>query len=185
MPADFLRHHQGLCYWRSFPFGRPSPAAFPFLRNGGRGQNTSLQVGKTCAPPLPQQGGLRSRDAGDPLNTRAVQVSKTCGFLRVHLFLSRCKARFVCVEHLRGWHPRHVIRVDALLDDFRASFSGGVAKERWFVLLFRFLGWVAVYFLPVHLVAVGNLRGFNVHGSIPDNSALVCLRTEFRSCRSS
>ncbi|CAK8990185.1 unnamed protein product [Durusdinium trenchii] len=53
----------------------------------------------------------------------------------------------------------------------------GVAKERWFVLLFRFLGWVAVYFLPVHLVAVGNLRGFNVHGSIPDNSALVCLRT--------
>eukprot|EP00435_Cladocopium_sp_Y103_P051445 s882_g16.t1 len=53
----------------------------------------------------------------------------------------------------------------------------GVPKDRWFVLLFRMIGWVALYFIPVHFVAIGNLRGFCFWGIEPSNSSLVCWKT--------
>ena len=52
----------------------------------------------------------------------------------------------------------------------------GVTKHRWFVLLFRMLGWAAVYFIPVQYVSVGNLRGFCLYGAEPGNSSLICWR---------
>lgn len=53
----------------------------------------------------------------------------------------------------------------------------GVRKDWWFVLLFRMIGWVALYFIPVQLVGVGNLRGFCLWGVEPSNASLVCWKT--------
>jgi len=53
----------------------------------------------------------------------------------------------------------------------------GIVKDRCFVLCCRAIAWIAWYFLPVHVVAVSNLRGFCVYGHEPANASLVCWRT--------
>ena len=53
----------------------------------------------------------------------------------------------------------------------------GIAKDRGFVLSCRAIAWIAWYFLPVHVVAVSNLRGFCVYGHEPANASLVCWRS--------
>lgn len=53
----------------------------------------------------------------------------------------------------------------------------GLPKNRWFVLSFRALAWMAFYFLPLHCVSFSNLRGYCVYGNAPGNSSLVCWRT--------
>eukprot|EP00435_Cladocopium_sp_Y103_P009292 s2211_g2.t1 len=53
----------------------------------------------------------------------------------------------------------------------------GLPKNRWFVLSFRVLAWIALYFLPLHCVSFSNLRGYCVYGNAPGNSSLVCWRT--------
>lgn len=55
--------------------------------------------------------------------------------------------------------------------------SSGLPKTHSQALLFRVLGWTVLYVLPVHLVAIGNLRGFSGYGRNPGNSSLVCWRT--------
>ena len=53
----------------------------------------------------------------------------------------------------------------------------GIVKDRGFVLCCRAIAWIAWYFLPVHVVAVSNLRGFCVYGHEPANASLVCWRS--------
>eukprot|EP00438_Fugacium_kawagutii_P012333 Skav221964 [mRNA] locus=scaffold195:841300:844675:- [translate_table: standard] len=52
----------------------------------------------------------------------------------------------------------------------------GLPKQHWLTLLFRMIGWVALYFLPVQVVGIGNLRGFCLYGVEPGNSSMVCWR---------
>eukprot|EP00438_Fugacium_kawagutii_P035537 Skav214493 [mRNA] locus=scaffold1011:123348:127941:- [translate_table: standard] len=52
----------------------------------------------------------------------------------------------------------------------------GLEKEHWIVLLFRTIAWAALYFVPVHVVAILNLRSFAYYGISPGNSCLVCWR---------
>ena len=55
--------------------------------------------------------------------------------------------------------------------------TAGLPKNRWFVLSFRALAWMAFYFLPLHCVSFSNLRGYCVYGNAPGNSSLVCWRS--------
>ena len=53
----------------------------------------------------------------------------------------------------------------------------GVPKTRGLVLLLRCLGWLFLYFIPVHSTAIANMRGFVMHAMVPGDSVLVCNRT--------
>ena len=55
--------------------------------------------------------------------------------------------------------------------------NAGLPKNRWFVLSFRVLAWIALYYLPLHCVSFSNLRGYCVYGNAPSNSSLVCWRS--------
>ena len=55
----------------------------------------------------------------------------------------------------------------------------GLEKEHWIVLLFRIIAWAALYFVPVHVVAVCNLRSFAFYGISPGDSCLVWWRIGF------
>eukprot|EP00438_Fugacium_kawagutii_P002260 Skav227476 [mRNA] locus=scaffold2491:468274:469977:+ [translate_table: standard] len=55
----------------------------------------------------------------------------------------------------------------------------GLEKEHWSVLLFRILAWAALYYVPVQMVAILNLRSFAFYGISPGNSGLVCWRIGF------
>lgn len=53
----------------------------------------------------------------------------------------------------------------------------GVPRTDWFVACFRCFGWFCIYFLPVHIIGISNIRGFAVFGHAPGNTSLVCCKT--------
>ncbi len=63
-----------------------------------------------------------------------------------------------------------------VFDSSAVAVCAGVTKHRWFGLLFRMLGWAAVYFIPVQYVSIANLRGFCLYGVEPGSSSLICWR---------
>ncbi|OLP82353.1 hypothetical protein AK812_SmicGene36997 [Symbiodinium microadriaticum] len=46
----------------------------------------------------------------------------------------------------------------------------GVPRTDWFVACFRCFGWFCIYFLPVHIIGISNIRGFAVFGHAPGNT---------------
>lgn len=62
---------------------------------------------------------------------------------------------------------------------FAVSEQGlpGISKSHGLAVVFRVLGWTVMYFVPVHQIAIGNIRGFTLTGIRPGDTALVCSRT--------
>ena len=53
----------------------------------------------------------------------------------------------------------------------------GVPRTDRFVACFRCLGWFCIYFLPVHIIGISNIRGFAIFGHAPGDTSLVCCKT--------
>ncbi|CAE7880558.1 unnamed protein product [Symbiodinium microadriaticum] len=62
---------------------------------------------------------------------------------------------------------------------FAVSEQGlpGISKSHGLAVVFRVLGWTVMYFVPVHQIAIANIRGFTLTGIRPGDTALVCSRT--------
>ena len=56
------------------------------------------------------------------------------------------------------------------------GIPGFPRDERW-VIIFRCLGWICMYFVPVHIIGISNIRSFTVYGRSPGNTSLVCCNT--------
>ncbi|CAE7351850.1 unnamed protein product [Symbiodinium sp. CCMP2592] len=83
--------------------------------------------------------------------------------------------------------PRHTVVASLLsmvfmtagLVVFAISEQGlpGIPKSHGLAVVLRVLGWTVMYFVPVHHIAIANIRGFTLTGIRPGDTALVCSRT--------